>query len=149
MPHRRSSAAVVGTFGISVGVSVVGSTVGVAELHFSAAVGKNVGNVVCGVGSRVGAAVVGLFVGGLVGLRVKGWVGSRVGRCVGSAVVGVAVGMREVSCFTPVGLKVGEAVGEAVGATLQRQRTSGVQKPWFVLSTLNFNLIMPELEKSP
>ena len=74
---------------------------------------------------------------------------SRVGRCVGGAVVGVAVGMRELNCITLVGLKVGEAVGEAVGATLQRQRTSGVQKPWFVSSTLNFNQIMPELEKSP
>ena len=121
--------AVVGTFGISVGVPVVGSTAGVAELNFSAAVGENVGNVVCGVGSRVGAAVLGLFVGGLVGLRVKGLVGSRVGRCVGSAVVWVVLGMREVNCFTLVGLKVGDAVGEAVGATLQRQRKFGEQKP--------------------
>ena len=130
MPHRRSSVAVVGTFGISVGVSVVGSTVGVPELHFSAAVGENVGNVVCGVGSRVGAAFVGLFVKGLDGLRVnQGSVGSRVGRCVGSAVVGAALGMREVNCFTLVGLKVGEAVGKAAEAKLQRQRKFGEQKP--------------------
>ena len=119
IPHRFSSSVVVGMFCTSAGVPVVGNTAGTAELHVAAVVGKKVGNFVCRVGSCVGDSV------GLVGLCV----GSCVGRCVGGTCVGAAVGISEVNCFNFVGLKVGDGVGEAVGATSQRQRSNGEQKP--------------------